>query len=438
MKLPEEYLNDMQSLLKDDFRKYLDCFNAPSFNGLRINTSKISVEDFLKISPFHLTPVPWCSEGFYYSEEDKPSQHPYYHAGLYYLQEPSAMAPGAFLPVQPDDVVLDGCRAPGGKTTQLACRLTNGLLISNDISSSRQQATLKNIERHGFKNVYVTSCDISAFPENSFDKILLDAPCSGEGMFRKDPSLIGSWEKRNHEYYRPIQKELIDKAIPLLKDGGMLLYSTCTFNPHEDEEVIEHAIRNHPEMSLRDMNKHPLFASGINGLDRCARLYPFLLNGEGHFLALLQKNGTSEKSEIINFPSFSNDSLNEFLSMISCDYSSGTTFRIGNKVYYSDHPFITSGIMTLRSGLLLGEMKKERFEPSQHLAMSLKQDQFWQTVSFSCDDERVERYLKGETIQSDSTCQGWVLVCVDGYPLGFAKADGHKLKNKIEAGHRKL
>ena len=186
------------------------------------------------------------------------------------------------------------------------------------------------------------------------------------------------------------------------------------------------------------MNKHPLFASGINGLDRCARLYPFLLNGEGHFLALLQKNGTSEKSEIINFPSFSNDSLNEFLSMISCDYSSGTTFRIGNKVYYSDHPFVTSGIMTLRSGLLLGEMKKERFEPSQHLAMSLKQDQFWQTVSFSCDDERVERYLKGETIQSDSTCQGWVLVCVDGYPLGFAKADGHKLKNKIEAGHRKL
>ena len=438
MNLPEEYLSNMKELLTQDFQKYLDCFSLPAFTGLRVNTSKISVENFLKISPFQLEPVPWCAEGFYCKEEDKPSLHPYYYAGLYYLQEPSAMSPGAFLPIEPDDIVLDGCSAPGGKTTQLACRLTDGLLISNDISSSRQQATLKNIERQGLDNVYVTSTDISNFPKNSFDKILLDAPCSGEGMFRKDPSLINSWIKRNHEYYQPIQKEIIDSAVRLLKDGGMLLYSTCTFNPHEDEEVIQYALDNHPELSLIDMNKHPLFADGVNGLDKCARLYPFKLDGEGHFLALLKKSGYSGKTEHIKTASYQHEAVNSFLEMINYDYTKGTIFRIADSVYYSEHLFDTTGIMTLRSGLLLGTLKKERFEPSQHLAMSLKAEQFGQTVSFSRDDERVQRYLRGETVYCDDKYSGWVLVCVDSYPLGFAKGEGHRLKNKIESGHRKL
>lgn len=438
MKLPEEYLIEMKELLQDDFRRYTDSLCMPSFNGLRVNTSKISAEEFLKISPFHLEPVPWCKEGFYYSEPDRPSVHPYYNAGLYYLQEPSAMSPGAFLPVEPDDIVLDGCAAPGGKTTQLASRLPQGLLISNDISASRQQATLKNIERHGFKNTWVTSSDISAFPENTFDKILLDAPCSGEGMFRKDPSLISSWNSRNHEYYQPIQKELIDKAIPLLKNGGMLMYSTCTFSPHENEEVIQYALASHPEMSLISMNKHPSFSDGLNGLTECARLYPFVLEGEGHFMALLQKRGQAEKTAGITLPSFENESVNRFLSLTGCDYTQGTVFSIGDKVYYSRHMISTAGIMTLRSGLLLGTLKRNRFEPSQHLAMSLRADQFAQSINLSLEDERVERYLKGETIHYETSYHGWVLVCVDGYPLGFAKAEGNKLKNKIEAGHRKL
>ena len=438
MNLPEEYLNAMKQLLKDDFRKYAESSSMPAFNGLRVNTSKISVEDFLRISPFHLEPVPWCKEGFYYQEEDRPSTHPYYYAGLYYLQEPSAMSPGAFLPLEPDDVVLDGCAAPGGKTTQLACRLPNGLLISNDISASRQQATLKNVERHGFQNVWVTSSDISAFPQNTFDKILLDAPCSGEGMFRKDPSLINSWKSRNHEYYRPIQKELIDKAADLLKKGGILLYSTCTFNPKENEEVIQYALSQHSELLLINMNKHPLFAGGLNGLEECARLYPFKLNGEGHFMTLLQKQGQSKKTEDIIYPSFKNEALELFLSLINLDYSRDSIFTIGDKVYYSNRRLNTSGIMTLRSGLLLGTLKKNRFEPSQHLAMSLKASQFSQAVNLSVQDERTERYLRGETIQFENSYHGWVLVCVDGYPLGFAKAEGNKLKNKIEAGHRKL
>jgi NOL1/NOP2/fmu family ribosome biogenesis protein len=216
------------------------------------------------------------------------------------------------------------------------------------------------------------------------------------------------------------------------------MYSTCTFNPHEDEEVIEYALANYTELSLVDMNKHPLFADGVGGLDKCARLYPFSLNGEGHFLALLRKNGTPEKTEHIKTASYQNEAVNKFLKMINHDYSQGTIFRIADNVYYSEHVLDTTGIMTLRSGLLLGTLKKERFEPSQHLAMSLKADEFAQKVSFSCDDDRVLRYLKGETIYSDETCNGWVLVCVDGYPLGFAKAEGHRLKNKIETGHRKL
>ena len=438
MNLPQEYIDKMKNLLNEDFQSYLDCFSRPSFNGLRVNTSKISVEEFLRIAPFKLEPVPWCKEGFYYQEEDKVSLHPYYNAGLYYLQEPSAMAPASLLPVEKDNIVLDCCRAPGGKTTQIASRIPDGLLISNDISSSRQQATLKNIEKAGFSNVYVTSTDIENLPEKSFDRILLDAPCSGEGMFRKDPSLITSWSKRNSEYYAPIQKELIDKAIPLLKDGGLLMYSTCTFDPGEDEEVIQYALDNHPDVSLMEIPHHELFEPGINGLSKCVRLYPHKINGEGHFLALLKKEGTSPKTESRTNTSFNNESVNEFLSLINYDFSTGTIRKIDDRIIFTQHDFNTSGIMTLRSGLLLGTLKNNRFEPSQHLAMSLKAEQFANVINLEADDERVLKYLKGETIYFESEIQGWVLICVSGYPLGFGKINKNRIKNKIEAGHRKL
>ena len=253
--LPQNYLDAMKELLKEDYEDYLASFEEKRLYGLRINTLKISVEDFLKISPFELEPIPWIENGFYFHEEDKPAKHPYYFAGLYYIQEPSAMTPANVLPVEDGDVVFDMCAAPGGKSTELGAKLDRtGLLITNDISNSRAKALLKNVEVFGIPNLCVLSEDPKKIADRFtgfFDKVLIDAPCSGEGMFRKDNKLIKSWEKNGPEFYSKIQRDIVLSGADMLKPGGKMLYSTCTFSKLEDEETIRHLLRERPEMHLR-------------------------------------------------------------------------------------------------------------------------------------------------------------------------------------------
>ena len=302
MELPQKYLDSMKELLGDEFQAYLDSFSQKRLYGLRVNNLKISTEDFLKISPFKLKKIPWIDNGFYYEEDDKPAKHPYYFAGLYYLQEPSAMTPASILPIEHGDKVLDVCAAPGGKSTELGARLGGtGLLVSNDISASRAKALLKNIEVSGIGNVVIT-CEepgklISSF-ESFFDKILIDAPCSGEGMFRKDNKLIKSWQMNGPEYFAAIQKSILSQAAQMLKPGGYMLYSTCTFSKLEDEDNIQLFLESHPDFSLVDIfdsgipSIHPYegFSKGI-GLPQCVRIFPHKMQGEGHFVALLKKDG---------------------------------------------------------------------------------------------------------------------------------------------------
>ena len=248
--LPQNYLDAMKELLKEDYEDYLASFEEKRLYGLRINTLKISVEDFLKISPFELEPIPWIENGFYFHEEDKPAKHPYYFAGLYYIQEPSAMTPANVLPVEDGDVVFDMCAAPGGKSTELGAKLDRtGLLITNDISNSRAKALLKNVEVFGIPNLCVLSEDPKKIADRFtgfFDKVLIDAPCSGEGMFRKDNKLIKSWEKNGPEFYSKIQRDIVLSGADMLKPGGKMLYSTCTFSKLEDEETIRHLLRERP------------------------------------------------------------------------------------------------------------------------------------------------------------------------------------------------
>ena len=238
MNLPEKYTESMKMMLGDEYDSYIESFNDKRLYGLRVNNLKISTEDFLKICPFKLEPVPWIENGFYYSEDDKPAKHPYYFAGLYYIQEPSAMTPANVLPIEEGDVVFDMCAAPGGKSTELAARLNKtGLLITNDISNSRAKALLKNVEVFGVPNLCVLNEDpvgIASRFSGFFDKVLIDAPCSGEGMFRKDNKLIKAWEKNGPEFYSQIQRNIILAGADMLKPGGKLLYSTCTFSKLED------------------------------------------------------------------------------------------------------------------------------------------------------------------------------------------------------------
>ena len=427
----------MKNLLLDEYPLYLESFNNPRIHSLRINTSKISVKDFLKINPFNLTPIPFISDGFYYKEEDNVSKHPYYYAGLYYLQEASAMLPAEVLPIEENDIVLDACAAPGGKSTKLANKLNNtGVLFSNDISVSRSQVLLKNLENFGIKNAYVLSEDIAKLKDkytNFFDKILIDAPCSGEGMFRKQPELIKSWLDKGNDYYSNIQKQIIKDAIELLKDGGKLLYSTCTFSLKEDEEVIEYALSICKDLKVLPIKQYEGFRPGLTeNTKNAVRLYPHNIQGEGHFVCLLQKGeekiNTMQKDIAINKP--------DYLKDINMQFKNGQFINRDNKVYFEPN-INTSGYRVLRSGLYLGEFKHEKFEYSHALALALKESEYSNVLNLNEDDYRVLKYLKGETLDvKDFHLNGLVLVCVNHFPIGFGLINSGILKNKIPANYR--
>ena len=456
LKLSEEYLNRMRDLLgEEEFSAYLKSFDEERLYGLRVNTAKVTPEAFPELVSWDLKPVPWIPNGFYYEGTERPAKDPYYYAGLYYLQEPSAMTPAMLLPVKPGDRVLDLCGAPGGKSTELGVKLAGkGVLISNDISNSRAKALLKNLELWGISNICVTSETPDKLADVFgpwFDKILIDAPCSGEGMFRKDDDMVKSYEERGPEYYSEIQKEITDQAVRMLAPGGLLLYSTCTFSRCEDEEIICHILENHQEMELIRL---PLFegASGGIGLDGCIRLFPHKIKGEGHFISLLRKNGggaertaagSRERSRTEpqgkKAPALPTE-LTDFLALMNREFEDSRIMIKNDSVYYLPENFVPAKeLRYLRTGLLLGELKNKRFEPGQVLAMTLHAEEFRQTISWKKEDDRVIRYLKGETISmtpEEGPVKGWCLVCVDGYPLGFAKGTGMALKNKYYPGWR--
>lgn len=306
MKLPGEFLERMERMLGTEYEAFLKSYEEPRKFGLRVNTAKISVEEFQKLAPFHLTPIPWVPNGFYYEREDDPARHPFYYAGLYYLQEPSAMTPATVLPVVPGERVLDLCAAPGGKATALGAKLRGeGLLVANDISASRAKALLKNLEVFGIANSYVTNAvpeRLAEQFEESFDKILVDAPCSGEGMFRKDLANARVWSLEKVEECAKTQHAIIRSAVSMLRPGGLLLYSTCTFSPEENEQTIASLLAEKPEMELLEIpwyegfsHGRPELADGNEMLTRCVRIFPHKMDGEGHFLALLRKRRAGEE-----------------------------------------------------------------------------------------------------------------------------------------------
>lgn len=376
------------------------------------------------------------------------------------------MAPAAVLPVCPGDKVLDLCAAPGGKSTELGARLQGeGLLVSNDISNSRAKALLKNLELFGIPNICVTS----ETPEKLasvfgpyFDKILVDAPCSGEGMFRKDPDLIKSWLERGPEYYAPIQRQILKSAAAMLKPGGMLLYSTCTFAKLEDEDTIQWILEEEPDLELVPIEPWEGACGGFDGMP-VIRLFPHKIAGEGHFLALLRKKDTqapdggkfsgSIGSDNRSGAASGKDSaqvrrleqesdFGQWEAMLTQALDHSRIMVRDGMVYYLPKCFDRSwNLRYLRTGLLLGECKKNRFEPSQAAAMALPMKEFSQTVSLSAEDDRTIRYLKGETVfptpeESSGLKKGWVLIGVDGYPLGWAKYTGSNFKNKYYPGWR--
>ena len=450
IQLPETFTASMKDLLGDEYQAYLDSFEEPRIYGLRVNTLKWTPEQCRQVYG-DFQQVPWIANGLLYPEERRMAKDPYYYAGLYYLQEPSAMTPASVFPVEPGDRVLDLCAAPGGKSTELGAKLMGkGVLIANDISNSRAKALLKNLELFGISNICVTSETpeklASVYPEY-FDKILVDAPCSGEGMFRKDADMVKDWLEHGPAYYAPIQKEILHQAVAMLKPGGMMVYSTCTFDKREDEEQILDLLETYPEMEVVPL---PRFAGACDsfGFSGAIRLFPHKIKGEGHFVVLLRKNADGQeakqakagKQTKISAVLEKEPELKAFLEKCGI-FEDPSRFMVReDSIYYLPENFEPAkGIRYLRTGLLVGTLKKGRFEPSQALAMVLSPGTFEDCISFNRGDDRVIRYLKGETIslnEGEKPRKGWVLVCVDGFALGFAKGNGMNLKNKYYPGWR--
>lgn len=459
MNLPEEYCENMKQMLGDEYDSYLASFDAPRKYGLRVNTLKTTPEEFRRISPFDLTPVPWIPNGFYYEGRDaRPAKDPYYLAGLYYLQEPSAMTPASLLPVHPGDAVLDTCAAPGGKSTELGARLKgHGVLVSNDISASRSRALLRNIEGFGIGNTVVLSESLDKLRQNTgtfFDAVLVDAPCSGEGMFRKDAKLIKAWNKDRPAEFSALQKSIVLNAADMVKPGGWLLYSTCTFNEREDEGTVRFLLEKRPELSLVPAGSFEGFRHGFVRnehdaalhLERCIRIFPHVMDGEGHFLALLKKSAdapfTGSLPPVMRREKLPEE-LTEFLAQVHMDIApERITVREDRAFLLPENPINTHGLRVLRNGLLLGEYKKgnkkSRFEPSEALAMALPKNGFDNCLALTRDDDRVMRYLKGETLTcgADEAKDGTVLITLEGWPLGWGRKTKNQIKNKYLPGWR--
>ncbi len=472
IQLPERFLEQMKELLGVEYEAFLESGQALHFRGLRVNTSKLKAEKFEEISPFPLKRIPWIENGFYVEEEAEASRHPYYGAGLYYLQEPSAMTPAACLPVEEGDRVLDLCAAPGGKATELGARLRGkGLLVANDISNSRAKGLLKNLELFGLPNILVTSEEprrLGTYFKGFFDKILVDAPCSGEGMFRKDPAMVKDWTKHGPKWYATIQRELLLEAAGMLKPDGMLLYSTCTFSPMENEGAVASLLRADSSFHVCELPDYAGFSPGrpdlaaeeaeglseerLLQLRRCVRIYPHRMKGEGHFLALLQKEGeVPAASDREKSPACKAEKApalcpewEQFARALGITVPEESLRLYDGRLYSLPGELLTHpirGLRFLRTGLYLGEVERKRFTPSQALAMTLRRENLKAWVDFSASDPRVIRYLKGESpeLSDGEACSldsGWCVVGVDGFPLGWGKVIQGQLRNKYYPGWR--
>lgn len=459
MNLPIEFEKKIKAFLGNEWDDFLYSYDNNRFQALRFNTLKVQSPEermrilkTLKISSDKK--VSWANEAYYFDENVRPGKHPYHEMGLYYIQEPSAMSAAALLAPKPGMRVLDLCAAPGGKSTQLATYLgDSGLLVSNEINTQRSRILSQNIERMGIKNAIVTNEDsfvlASHFP-GFFNAIQVDAPCSGEGMFRKLPEAIEQWSMENVAICAARQKEILDNAAVMLKPGGTIVYSTCTFSKEENEDVIEYFLEKHPDFTLEEME----------------RFWPHKVDGEGHFVAKLVRRGsvdTGFKSDrqtkkIKNNKNRKNETkpaltkenmklLSEFLDeTISDDMAAliknSRLVMFGEQLYrLPDMEVDIKGLKVQRAGLHIGEFKKQRFEPSHSLALALKLSEAKNVVKLTCDNPQTIGFFNGQSVmlsdeQAAECKKGWALVCVDGYPAGWGKVNGTQVKNHYPKGLR--
>lgn len=448
--LPVEFTERMKKLLGDEYESFISSVNDTPVKGFRVNTEKISLEEFEKINVFGNEKIPYVPNGFYLDYE-KAGNHPFHHAGMIYIQEPGAMAPAECVEIEEEWKILDMCAAPGGKSTQLKSKLgEKGLLVSNEIVPSRCKILTGNIERLGLKNCVTTCMDTSrlakTFPE-AFDLIMVDAPCSGEGMFRKDDTAIEEWSEGNVLMCAERQTEILENAVKCLKDGGYIVYATCTFSLEENEMTVAAFLERHSEFEIVPVKKE-VEENTSDGIlfDGCTcenihfarRFYPHKSKGEGQFMAVLHnkneryesKKNLPKKQEKIDKAVF--DFLDN--TLISYDKEMVTMYN-GNPVYFTPDFEVKKGSAFL-CGVTIGEIAKNYIKPHHQFFMAMGEN-FRRKIDFSPDSEELKKYLRGEEISAD--CEnGWAVVTVNGLSVGGVKVSSGKAKNHYPKGLRLL
>ena len=424
--LPEAFLKKMQALLGDAYEAYLACMREEAYRGFRVNTLKIDPADFFARLSFPILPSVFAKNGYYLKDRTAVGTLPYHAAGLFYVQEPSAACAITLLDPKPGMRVLDLCAAPGSKTTQIAeCLRHEGLLVANEIHPRRAQILVENVERHGSANVLVLNAspaDVAASFPAYFDAVLCDAPCSGEGMFRKQTEAVKEWRAETVSFCAERQKSILEQAYRCLKPGGVLVYSTCTFSKEENEENVFQLLRQHDDLVLEE----PEVPFG-HVKDGCLRIYP-MDKGEGHFAARIRKR--ESRVETVFKPSLlKSDTVDMRAKQAIAAWTKGDYpyyFQYKDSIYGGTHPFISTGkCRLLRHQTLLGKIRNGRFEPGQGLFLSA-------FAPPSCvrdyTDAMLVKFMHGETLPAPG-CKGYTAIGCDGHALGFGKGDGVLLKN---------
>ncbi len=466
--LPEKFKERMKQMLGGEYEPFLSALLQERYQALRVNPLKADAKEVCSRVPFCRGAVSWAADAFYYEASDQPGKHPYHEAGVYYIQEPSAMAPVSFLGARPGEKILDLCAAPGGKSTQIAADMQGkGMLVCNEIHPARAKILSENIERMGIRNALV----LNEAPERLagrfagyFDRILVDAPCSGEGMFRKNEAACEEWSPENVRRCAERQDLILECAYHMLRPGGRLCYSTCTFAPAENEGSVARLLGRHGDLHVERCDLPEGFRPGrkewavweenageggsavrTDGVEYTMRLWPHLIRGEGHFIAVIHKEGACEpgmagirrqdgekgikEKDCQEFCAFREQYLN-----LPTD---GILLRFGEQLYLAPEELPSlKGLKVLRPGLHLGSLKKNRFEPSHALALALRKENAMLSCSLDADGEELRSYLNGESLRMEGE-KGWYLICADDYSIGWGKWAGGMMKNHYPKGLRK-
>lgn len=460
-RLPPSFCRRMERLLDKEYPAFLAGYETPLKRGLRVNTLKCSVGHFLAVFPKKLTPSCISSSGFILEEEHRAGADPLHHAGAYYMQEPSAMSAVAVLDPKPGERVLDLCAAPGGKSTQIAAALNGrGLLWANEYVRPRAQVLAQNIERCGVKNAVVTSTDAHTLCgrlPGFFDAVLVDAPCSGEGMFRKEPAALAQWSEDNIRLCAERQKDILSAAAQAVAPGGRLVYSTCTFAPEEDECQVVRFLTTHPDFELMPISDGLSFGRPGFCMERIA---PFISNtesgasitppleftrrifpgkdGEGHFFALFRRQGSHTTVGRTDRTANDTNGIDALILYKECFLAppDGQFITVGGLVRLLPLGLPDmKGLGVLCAGAAAAEICKNRLEPCHALFMAASADDCVSLLNLSLGDPRLTAFLRGETVEAPG-CRGWTAVAAEGIVTGFGKVSGGILKNRYPKGLR--